>query len=135
VFTCHVRRLQSLLTLVEDHVRAWAHSSAHDAKFNPWSQDPAVATAAGVPPAPSNGNGGTEGEPEKDKPKKPLARRLIEIPKIILLRSWVNVLLVFVPVGIATHFANVDPNVVFAMNAIAVIPLAGLLTFATEVSS
>jgi Ca2+:H+ antiporter len=42
------------------------------------------------------------------------------------------VLLVFVPAGIALHFAGVNPNAVFAANAIAVIPLAGLLTFATE---
>lgn len=41
-------------------------------------------------------------------------------------------LLVFVPVGIAVHFANVDQNAVFAINAVAIIPLAGLLTFATE---
>ncbi len=61
-----------------------------------------------------------------------MARRLIAAPKIILFRSWVNVLLIFVPAGIALHFAGVDPNAVFAVNAVAVIPLAGLLTFATE---
>jgi len=52
--------------------------------------------------------------------------------KTALFHSWVNVLLVFVPVGIAVHFAGINPNVVFALNAIAIIPLAGLLTFATE---
>lgn len=36
------------------------------------------------------------------------------------------------PAGIAVHAAGIDPNVVFALNAIAVVPLAGLLTFATE---
>ena len=74
------------------------------------------------------------GEPEKDKPKKPLVRRLIQNVNIILFRSWLNALLIFVPAGIALHFANINPNAVFAVNAIAVIPLAGLLTFATEVS-
>jgi Ca2+:H+ antiporter len=52
--------------------------------------------------------------------------------KKIALHSWVNILLVFVPVGIASHFAVINPNIVFAMNAIAIIPLAGLLTYATE---
>ena len=43
-----------------------------------------------------------------------------------------NLLLVFVPVGIAVNFAGVSPTVVFALNAIAIIPLAGLLSHATE---
>jgi Ca2+:H+ antiporter len=52
----------------------------------------------------------------------------------VLAKGWSRVIpvLVFVPVGIAVHFAGVNPNIVFALNAIAIIPLAGLLTFATE---
>ncbi|KAK7552134.1 membrane bound cation transporter [Phyllosticta citricarpa] len=46
--------------------------------------------------------------------------------------SWVNVLLVFVPIGIATKPANLSEELVFSMNAIAIIPLAGLLSHATE---
>ena len=61
-----------------------------------------------------------------------MVQRIVKNFKTALFHSWVNVLLVFVPVGIAVHFAGVNPNVVFALNAIAVIPLAGLLTFATE---
>ncbi|KAL9607240.1 MAG: hypothetical protein Q9167_007828 [Letrouitia subvulpina] len=52
--------------------------------------------------------------------------------KGILLASWMNVLLAFVPAGIAVKVAGINPNVVFAINAIAIIPLAGLLTHATE---
>lgn len=59
-------------------------------------------------------------------------RRIWLNVKRALFRSWVNVLLVFVPAGIAVHFAGIDPNVVFALNAVAIIPLAGLLTYATE---
>jgi Ca2+:H+ antiporter len=59
-------------------------------------------------------------------------KRFNEAVKKIALHSWVNILLVFVPVGIASHFASINPNIVFAMNAIAIIPLAGLLTYATE---
>lgn len=68
----------------------------------------------------------------QQQPKGSIAKRILANFKITLLHSWVNVLLVFVPVGIAVHFAGVDPNVVFALNAVAIIPLAGLLTFATE---
>jgi Ca2+:H+ antiporter len=49
-----------------------------------------------------------------------------------LLYSWINALLVFVPVGIAVHFAHLSPVIVFTMNALAIIPLAGLLSHATE---
>ncbi|XP_044719892.1 sodium/calcium exchanger protein [Hirsutella rhossiliensis] len=47
--------------------------------------------------------------------------------------SWLNVLLVFVPIGIVVaNVPGVHGGIVFAMNCIAVIPLAGLLSFATE---
>ncbi|PYH49748.1 putative membrane bound cation transporter [Aspergillus saccharolyticus JOP 1030-1] len=52
--------------------------------------------------------------------------------KTALCHSWVNVLLVFVPVGIAVEAAGLNSGLIFAMNAIAVIPLAGLLSHATE---
>ncbi|TFB02078.1 Vacuolar calcium ion transporter [Trichoderma ghanense] len=52
---------------------------------------------------------------------------------LVLTHSWFNVLLVFVPVGIVVaNVGNVNSGIVFAMNCIAVIPLAGLLSFATE---
>lgn len=56
----------------------------------------------------------------------------IENLKVILFYSYANVLLVFVPVGIAVHIAKVNPTVVFVMNFLAIFPLAGLLSFATE---
>lgn len=46
--------------------------------------------------------------------------------KEIIFSSWVNLLLVFIPVGIALHFVNVNPTVVFVMNFLAIIPLAGV---------
>ena len=46
--------------------------------------------------------------------------------KEFLLSSWANVLLVFIPVGIAVHFAHVNPVVVFIMNSLAIVPLAGV---------
>ncbi|EJT72388.1 vacuolar calcium ion transporter [Gaeumannomyces tritici R3-111a-1] len=50
----------------------------------------------------------------------------------VLIYSYLNLLLVFVPVGIAAHFAHLSGGIVFSMNAIAIIPLAGLLSHATE---
>jgi Ca2+:H+ antiporter len=46
--------------------------------------------------------------------------------------SYVNILLVFVPIGIAVNFAKLNPGIIFAMNAVAIVPLAGLLSYATE---
>lgn len=34
--------------------------------------------------------------------------------------------------GIACQAAGINPTIVFVMNAIAIVPLAGLLSFATE---
>lgn len=50
---------------------------------------------------------------------------------VIVKSSWVNVLLVFVPIGIASHFVW-SPTITFIMNFLAIIPLAKLLGFATE---
>lgn len=46
--------------------------------------------------------------------------------------SWINVLLVFVPAGIAVEAAGLSPAIIFALNAVAIIPLAALLSHATE---
>lgn len=51
----------------------------------------------------------------------------------ILAHSWVNFLLVFVPVGIIVRFVpDIHGGVTFATNCVAIIPLAGLMAFATE---
>ena len=86
------------------------------------------------PPAPppleaGSGEAPPSIEPEK---KKNVIIRFYEACKEILFSSWLNVLLVFVPVGIAVQAAGVNKTVVFAINAIAIIPLAGLLSHATE---
>ncbi len=49
-----------------------------------------------------------------------------------IFNSWVNLLLIAAPVGIALNYAGVDGKVVFCVNFIAIIPLAGMLSFATE---
>jgi Ca2+:H+ antiporter len=64
--------------------------------------------------------------------KKNIATRFWLTGKAIVLSSYINLLLVFVPVGIAAQAAHLSPGLVFGMNAIAIIPLAGLLSHATE---
>lgn len=62
-----------------------------------------------------------------------VVKRFFLTSKMILFHSWINLLLVFVPAGIAVNFVpNMSPGVIFALNAIAIIPLAGLLSQATE---
>ncbi|KAH7156355.1 calcium/proton exchanger [Dactylonectria macrodidyma] len=53
--------------------------------------------------------------------------------RLAITYSWLNVLLVFVPIGIiVAEIDGIHGGIVFGMNAIAIIPLAGLLAFATE---
>lgn len=50
-----------------------------------------------------------------------------------VLGSWINVLLIFVPVGFAINYAHVgSPWPTFIINFIAIVPLAAMLSFATE---
>ncbi|KAI9744597.1 MAG: hypothetical protein M1818_002126 [Claussenomyces sp. TS43310] len=90
---------------------------------------------SGVPPPPAPPpqaeGAGTIISADQPKKKRVMVRFYLTA-KAILLSSWVNVLLVFVPIGIAAKVANLSSIVIFAMNAVAIIPLAGLLSHATE---
>ncbi|KAF2125626.1 vacuolar calcium ion transporter /H(+) exchanger [Dothidotthia symphoricarpi CBS 119687] len=59
--------------------------------------------------------------------------RFLTHTKNALTWSWINVLLVFVPIGIVVKVIGLKAELIFSMNAIAIIPLAGLLAHATEV--
>ena len=71
-------------------------------------------------------------EQEATQEKKNIFMRFWLTLKSILFASYVNVLLVFVPIGIAAKAAHLSAGIIFGMNAIAIIPLAGLLSHATE---
>ncbi|KAI6284711.1 hypothetical protein MCOR28_004689 [Pyricularia oryzae] len=91
-----------------------------------------VATST-LDPSPSALGGGVGGaRPKNDYKQKNVAARFGITVKDILLSNYLNVLLVFVPVGIAARFAHLSGGIIFAMNAIAIVPLAGLLSHATE---
>lgn len=50
----------------------------------------------------------------------------------VLLSSYVNILLVFVPLGILSGILDWGAGYTFTLNFLAIIPLAGLLSYATE---
>jgi Ca2+:H+ antiporter len=52
--------------------------------------------------------------------------------RFVLFGAWINLLLVFVPVGFAVYYAGLKPVPVFIINFIAIIPLAAMLSNATE---
>lgn len=52
--------------------------------------------------------------------------------RFVLFGAWINVLLIFVPVGFAVFYAGLGPVPVFIINFIAIIPLAAMLSNATE---
>ncbi|KAF9876344.1 calcium proton exchanger [Colletotrichum karsti] len=54
------------------------------------------------------------------------------VAKVTLLSNYVNFLLVMVPIGIIAGEANWSPTAVFTINFFAIIPLAAVLSFATE---
>ena len=56
----------------------------------------------------------------------------IHVTYEVLKTNYVNVLLVFVPIGIIAGLAGWSPVLQFVLNFIAIIPLASLLAFATE---
>lgn len=141
------------LTTVTDRIRGWARAKAHganrlatsDRRTNSIPRTSTGLSASTSNPSrastlqnPENGqstvsNGASSAEDEKSQTqKKSVAKRFFHVIKNVILSSWVNLLLVFVPVGIASHFAGLSQSIIFAMNAIAIIPLAGLLSHATE---
>jgi Ca2+:H+ antiporter len=70
-----------------------------------------------------------------DQSENPLVRfpaTVFTITKITLFSNYVNVLLVFVPLGIVAGATGWDPVTVFALNFFAIMPLAAVLSFATE---
>lgn len=66
-------------------------------------------------------------------PKRTLLRTTLDTTRHALTYSPVNILLLFVPAGIAAaQIDGIHGGVVFGLNCVAVIPLAGLLAHATE---
>lgn len=58
--------------------------------------------------------------------------RVWNVTKVTLLSSWINILLLFVPLGIIAGERGWSAPAVFTLNFFAIIPLAAVLSFATE---
>jgi Ca2+:H+ antiporter len=59
-------------------------------------------------------------------------KHVARITWLTLASNYVNVLLVFVPLGIIAGALGWNPTTVFVLNFFAIVPLASLLSFATE---
>jgi Ca2+:H+ antiporter len=57
---------------------------------------------------------------------------VLNTTKITLYSNYVNILLVFVPLGIIAGAAHWNATLVFVLNFFAIVPLAAVLSFATE---
>ncbi|KAL3423952.1 calcium/proton exchanger [Phlyctema vagabunda] len=73
---------------------------------------------------------------KEDKPKK---KQLNHKPftlrnqlQATIFNSWINILILAAPVGIGLNYAGVNRIIVFVVNFIAIVPLAAMLSFATE---
>ncbi|KAK8069046.1 Ca2+:H+ antiporter [Apiospora phragmitis] len=69
---------------------------------------------------------------ESDKPMVKLPAQLWHIIKATLLRTKINILLFCVPIGLVAGMTGMDPVAVFVINFFAIIPLAAVLSNATE---
>jgi Ca2+:H+ antiporter len=79
---------------------------------------------------------------EEEKPKKNPWYKGKDVPhapftvrnqiQATIFNSYINILLLAAPIGIGLNYAGISGTVVFVVNFIAIIPLAGLLSFATE---
>jgi Ca2+:H+ antiporter len=91
-------------------------------------------------PAPSNGSLSDEHTPligrtqnhENESRFSTIPKHVIHLTYATLTSNYVNVLLVFVPLGIIAGIMGWNPTAVFVLNFVAIIPLAALLSFATE---
>lgn len=97
------------------------------------AEQPAASYPPPAPPPTETVHGEASTPIATESVRKPnILIRFYGVCKAILFASWINALLVFVPVAIAVEVAGISPTIIFAMNAIAIIPLAGLLSYATE---
>ncbi|KAL4896216.1 sodium/calcium transporter [Aspergillus ambiguus] len=73
-------------------------------------------------------NGASDDKDLDTQPKFTVGNQI----KATIFNSWINVLILAAPVGIALNYVDVNPVAVFVVNFIAIIPLAAMLSYATE---
>ncbi|KAI1105573.1 calcium/proton exchanger [Jackrogersella minutella] len=87
---------------------------------------------SGSPASEVEGTGSIVNQAGSKKRPNVIIETCLEFKKV-LLHSWINLFLVCVPVGIAiANIPNRNAGAAFGINAVAIIPLAALLSHATE---
>jgi len=111
-----------------------AHSAHRPPASPPEAPPPVGEKRGGEEPAAIGHPGDEEGA------NLSIPQRMVRDANQVICSSWINWLLIFVPVGIAFgalmrskgDHSPISPNIVFAVNAVAIVPLAYLLCVATE---
>lgn len=78
------------------------------------------------------GSGHGKSLAEDDRWYVRMPSNFVRLTWLTLASNYVNVLLVFVPAGIVLGALDVNPTAIFVVNFLAIVPLAALLSFATE---
>ena len=111
---------------MQDRFRSWLPLSWNQGDNDRYLYNTASAAEA------ARGRTATNPSGQDDAAVTGSVRSTVFTLRAIAFYSWGNVLLVFVPVGIVTYLCGASPSIVFSSNAIAITPLSGLLTYATE---
>jgi Ca2+:H+ antiporter len=83
-------------------------------------------------PPQSGGRAGYNWDEDDRSPWVKYPKHVARLTWLTLASNYVNVLLVFVPLGMIAGAMHWDPTAVFVLNFLAIMPLASLLSFATE---
>ncbi|OKP14261.1 Vacuolar calcium ion transporter [Penicillium subrubescens] len=87
---------------------------------------------SGLAPHEQTEHGGHHHHPKDNRAWVRWPLHVVRLTWLTLVRDYVNILLVFVPLGIIAGALGWDPSAIFVLNFFAIIPLASLLSFATE---
>lgn len=71
-------------------------------------------------------------EPDDEKPAEALKFTAASQIRATVFNSWINILILAAPAGIALHVVKANSIAIFVVNFIAIIPLAAMLSYATE---
>lgn len=86
----------------------------------------------GLSPHPQTEHEGHHHHPKDNRVWVQWPLHVVRLAWLTLVRDYVNVLLIFVPLGIIAGVLHWDSTAVFVLNFFAIIPLASMLSFATE---
>ncbi|PKY02988.1 sodium/calcium transporter [Aspergillus campestris IBT 28561] len=81
--------------------------------------------------SPAEDDGASQRDQLEDYPDKQKFTAVGQF-KATVLNSWINVLMLAAPAGIALNYVHANPVAIFVVNFIAIVPLAAMLGFATE---